>query len=261
MLRLAKLDYANSSEPEFNDSSESIFIEEFLEVFNSHIKGRWLPTSGAGSRAVGETFEAAFNVARNNSSGPDWRDLEFKCSLEKTARSGRPKGLFLKEPSWVDGTKNLNDRVLRYGYPDDLGRPACFQHVRIKPNKHGLALRPAYESGRLDLIHNDVSIAFWDLDHIETVLRKKLKNTIFARARSLGTGAEQHFQYTRVRYCSEPAAHRFLTCIEEGTAWVEVRMGPRNSRDTKNKNFGCQFRVLDSVIGEIFGRTKVLVTG
>ena len=92
MLGLTKLDYATGSDQEFSGSSESEFIEEFLEVFNSNIKARWIPTSGAGSRAVGETFEAAFNVARNNSSGPDWRDLEFKCSLEKTAKSSRRKG-------------------------------------------------------------------------------------------------------------------------------------------------------------------------
>ena len=114
------------------------FIDEFMQIFDADIRDRWIPTSGAGSRGVGETFEAAFSVPRNSNPGPDWRDLEFKCSLENSATASRPKGLFLKEPTWVDGTRNLNERVEKYGYPDEQGRPSCFHAARIKISKHGL---------------------------------------------------------------------------------------------------------------------------
>ena len=247
------LDWSPDSDPR-----PSEFIDEFMEIFDADVRGRWLTTSGAGDRAVGETFEAAFSVPRNNNPGPDWRDLEFKSSLEHREASNRDKGLFLKEPTWVDGAQGLNERISKYGYSDGLGRPACFQGVRVAPNIHGLSLRPMYEARRLELLHNDTVVAHWAIDVLEDKLRGKLKNTIFARAKSRGAGNSQEFWYTGVRYCSGPSGRVFMDCIANGTAWLEIRMGPKSSVDNKNKNFGCQFRVSDSTLGDIFSRIEVL---
>ena len=101
-------------------------------------------------------------------------------------------------------------------------------------------------------------MAFWKVDNLEKILGEKLKNTIFARAKSRGHGDTEEFKYTGVRYCANPSGKRFLECIANSTAWVELRMGPKNSNDNKNKNFGSQFRVLDSAIGNIFSRIEVL---
>ena len=49
-----------------------------------------------------------------------------------------------------------------------------------------------------------------------------------------------------------------MDCIANGTAWLELRMGPKSAVDNKNRNAGCQFRVLDSTLGDIFSRIEVL---
>ena len=247
------LDWSPGAEPR-----PSEFIDEFMEIFDDKIGDRWLPTSGAGSRGVGETFEAAFAVTRNNSTGPDWKDLEFKCSIERAETTSRPKGLFLKEPTWIDGTRDLNERVERYGYPDEQERSSCFHAARIKPSKHGFALRPMHEMNRLELLHNNTVVAYWDIDALEEKLSEKLNNTVFARAKSRGAGEAEEFRYIGIRYCANPSGRRFMDCIANGAAWVEIRIGPRNSNDNRNKNWGCQFRVMDSTLGEIFSRIEIL---
>ncbi|MDA7938549.1 MvaI/BcnI family restriction endonuclease [Pirellulales bacterium] len=243
--------------PHSNASSSSSFLDEFMDVFNSRIRNRWIATSGAGDRAVGETFESIYEVPRNNSQASDWKDLEFKCITGSDTESSKDKKLFLKEPQWNDGL-NLEQRIKEYGYLDNEGRPRCFHRVTINPNKHGFSLVVDFDAKQTDLLFNNVSRGCWSKERLSDALSGKMKHTVFVTANKRGNGPDEEFKYTGVRYCTNPSINCLMTCLADGSANIQLRMGLKTDY-SGFKNYGSQFRIKDSAIPLLFSRTNLLV--
>lgn len=239
----------------------SAYVDLFIERFNREIAGEWFKSVSSDDSGVGETFESLYKIARNNVSGPDWKDIEFKCSVEGAHTNKRDKKLFLKEPSWIDGTRTLKDRLEKYGYRGKYGELSLFQKASVTENSRGIALDADSAVGTLFLVFSLKPVAKWQHEIIHAAVEAKLRHTVFVTARQRIRNGSTEYRYEHVRYCSHPSGKQLIRAIENGNAWIELRMGPENSRTLKPKNFGTQFRILDRSLADLFSTIQVLIDG
>ena len=159
-----------------NDQSErdSKALQVFLHKFDVLSKQGFVPTLRPGSTGVGYTLETMLDIPENNSPGGDFMGMELKAFRDDDLHmdDAEKMNLFLKEPKWVDGLVG-KQRVPKYGYVDENGRPALYSTVTIKESSHGFVFRVDFESQRLWLVKDGKDIAFWNFSTLESRLIEK----------------------------------------------------------------------------------------
>ena len=236
--------------------SESLI--ELLGMFDD-IKARgYVQTLRSGSTGVGYTFETLMGIEENNDEWADFKGIEIKTFRSKDLKlSGADKtNLFLKEPRWKDGLKNMAERVRKYGYIDENGRPALYSTVKIKQNSHGLKFEIVKSKEEIDIQKKTVPIAFYGYKDISKRLKEKHTETVFIAALNKGRGTGEEFHYKTLTYCLNPDVKAFNSLVSTGDVMLELRMhiNPKGSV----RNHGSAFRITKNKLPDLFNKVVCL---
>ena len=191
------------------------------------------------------------DIQENNSPGGDFMGMELKAFRDDDIAmdDAEKMNLFLKEPHWIDGLKG-KQRVPKYGYVDDNGRPALYSTVTINESSHGFAFRVDRGQQRLWLTFEGEDVAFWDFSTLEKRLLEKHSETVFVSAHSRGKGKEEQFHYYGVTWCADPSVDSFVQLIEAGDVMLELRMHLKPSGSLRNH--GSAFRIKQNRIPDLY---------
>lgn len=248
----AKLDQTPSiSSDQKPEATESEALAAFLMKFDLLSKQGFVPTLRRGSTGVGYTLETMLGVPENNSPGGDFMGMELKAFRDDDLHmdDAEKMNLFLKEPHWVDGLVG-KQRVSKYGYVDENGRPALYSTVTIKESSHGFVFRVDFESQRLWLVKDGKDIAFWNFLTLERRLIEKHSEAVFVSARAHGAGKNERFHYYGVTWCAEPSVDSFVRLVEAGAVMLELRMHLKPNGSLRNH--GSAFRIKQNRIPDLY---------
>lgn len=226
-------------------------LREFLKRFDPISQRGYVRTMRAGSTGIGYTLESLLNIRENNAPHGDLLGLEIKAYRddERQFDDRHKMNLFLKEPVWHDRNSTA-DRIRRYGYTDDQGRPAWYQSVTIQRNQARLSLALDHEQGRVLLKRRRRTIAHWTFDVLRQRLTEKLNEIVFVAAATRGTGGDEEFHFRTVTYCRQPSIEQLLHLIEAGVVIVELRMHVQPTGTARNH--GTAFRLKKHRLIDLF---------
>lgn len=223
-----------------------------LREFDQVKETGYIKTLRSGSTGVGYTFETLLGIEENNHSGPDFMGIELKCFRMKDSQPDEKKNLFLKEPEWIDNSKNMNERLHKYGYFDkENQRQALFSTATCTQNSHGLKLSVDEENEWVFLDYYDEHIARYDFETIKGRLDEKLTEAAFIGAKKRGVGVNEEFYYQTLTYYTSPSVREFISLIKSGHVKLEIRM-------REGKNYGTCFRIMESKLPELYARAERL---
>ncbi len=242
------LDWHLSIQPVQRNNGIDILLEEFDKIKEMG----YVKTLRSGSTGVGYTFESLMGIEENNSSGPDFKGIELKCFRLKQNQSKEKMNLFLKEPEWIDGSKNQNERLERYGYFDaENQRQALYSTPTININTHNLSLSVDNETENVYLCFNNTPIGKYDFTTIQFRLNEKLTESAYIGAENRGKDKNEEFHYVELTYYSGPSIKEFIQLIESGDVMMEIRMHTK-------RNHGTCFRVKEEKLIQLYSRTERL---
>lgn len=236
-------------------ASTSPALREFLRRFDPVARQGFVRTRRAGPTGIGYTLETLLGIRENNSPRGDLLGMEIKAYRDdEDAFDDRHKmNLFLKEPTWNDSAKAA-DRIRRFGYTDDQGRPAWYQSVTCHRNSSGLSLAVDAEQRRVQLKRRRRVIGYWSFDVLQQRLSEKLNETVFVAAATKGSGKDEHFHFRTVTYCAGPSVDRLIELIEAGDVIVELRMHVKESGAARNH--GTAFRLRKHRLIDLFAEQQ-----
>jgi len=235
------------------DSSPALIA--FLKEFDVLSEQGFVPTLRSGSTGIGYTLETMLDIPENNSPGGDFMGMELKAFRDDDLHmdDAEKMNLFLKEPQWIDGLVG-KQRVPKYGYVDENGRPALYSTVTIKESSHGFVFRVDRESQRLWLVNHDQDIAFWNFSTLERRLIEKHSQAVFVSAHAEGAGKEEQFHYYGVLWCAEPSVDSFVRLVQDGAVMLELRMHLKPNGSLRNH--GSAFRIKQNRIPDLYRITR-----
>jgi hypothetical protein len=237
---------------------QSAGLLELLDMFDGIKAKGYIRTMRAGPTGVGYTFETLMEIKENNDGWADFKGIEIKTFRSKELKlTGADKtNLFLKEPRWKDGLKNMAERVRQYGYIDDEGRHALYSTVKIRQNSHGLKFEIMHVKDEIDIQRYTVPIAFYGFEDISKRLREKHTETAFVAALHKGAGVNEEFHYGTLTYCLNPDVNAFNSLIETGDVMLELRMHIKSNGTVRNH--GSAFRITKNKLPDLFKKVVCL---
>ncbi len=241
------LEWTNNTEVTKNSAIDDLLIE-----FDKVNASGFIKTMRSGSTGVGYTFETLLGIEENNDSGPDYKGIELKCFRLKGARASDKMNLFLKEPTWIDGSKNMAERLERYGYYDaDNDRQALFSTPTINENTHKFRLSVDEPNELVYLEYDKTPIAEYSFTIIKARLDEKLTEAVYIGAKNRGKGDKEEFHYSTLTYYTGPSIREFIALIKSKDVFMELRMRTQ-------KNYGTCFRIKADKLLDLYARTERL---
>ncbi|SNC59212.1 MvaI/BcnI restriction endonuclease family protein [Marinobacter sp. es.048] len=227
-------------------------VKSLLSQFDKIKSEGYLRTLRAGSTGIGFTFETLIGIEENNDSGPDFMGIELKCHRLKKGPDTGVRNLFLKAPTWIDGSKNRLQRLERYGYEDaKRNRRALFSKVSSNANSHGLQLVVSENEESVYLTYQGTQVAKYSFKVLDFRLSEKVTEIAFIGATSRNKGDQEEFSYQTLTYYQTPSIKQFISLIDCGDVHLELRMHDK-------KDYGCCFRIKESKLTELYARVEHL---
>lgn len=226
--------------------------ERLSSLFESNIKGQWLPLMNASPYARGDTFERLVGKKRDNASAPDFGDIEIKASDSSGASM---ISLFTKSPA------QNNELRQRFGMTalDAEGVPykrlsTTFNTKNFtKPKKYDYAFKIVADRAqrKLKVVVSDKAGAvvsdgevFWDFDELENAVVKKLSRVAVVQY-ELDDANPGVIRYSQLDLNEGFTFEKFLQAVDAGDLQVDFRLGQYGSGKMKGKlhDHGTAFRM------------------
>lgn len=228
-------------------------IHDFLEIFDQIKKMGWVESHRSGDTGIGKTFEDLLGKCEDNLSLPDYKGIEIKS---KRLASGSLITLFTKAPS--DPKKANNYLRETFGsFEDDSGLKTLHTTVNAKSfntfkNTYGFKIDIDRNTQKLllvikDLITNNIvsNEVCWTFNDIKNCLNSKLKWLACVSADEKKQNGSVYFNYTDFELITDLNFENFLSALENGDAFVDIRIGVFHSgkKAGKTHDHGTGFRM------------------
>ncbi len=211
----------------------------------------WIPATGSGDFAVGDTLENALGIARNNLRSPDYKGIELKS--KRTVRDGIQKSgrttLFTKTP---DKGMSYREIVSAFGREkiDKKGKKRLGLYDTIsstKTDSFGLRLYVNEVLARVELRYVmdavDEYVSSWSFKCLRDAAATKHHETMFVDAESKTISGKEYLHFVSATYTNKPNILQLPALIEKGIITVDIA-GHLDLATGKWRDHGMLWRVL-----------------
>ena len=223
-------------------------LEDFIREFTI-IKGMgWIQTHRSGPTGIGKTLEDLLGIPENNLDQPDFGDYELK-----SGRIDSPTMLtmFTRAPQPAKANTYLREK---YGYSSSVyDNDEKVLHSTLSANR----FTPIANTGNMLRIHcrpdgiyiesqDVIEDIFWSREALRKCFEKKYKNKfVYAKALTRGTGSNEEFHFIEAYEVSGFDYDAFITLLETGKIYVDLRIGQYHNGKNKGKthDHGTGFRI------------------
>tara|TARA_R100000664_G_C2713593_1_gene109512 strand:+ start:187 stop:885 length:699 start_codon:yes stop_codon:yes gene_type:complete len=213
--------------------------KDFVDQFNSNIKGRWFPLSSHGPHAVGDEFEILMGKTIDNSTACDIPEInmEIKTKFKKgkvTIMCSSPDVPIKELGSLYGGSEGQLVSTVKCGRINNLG------------------LSLGFKDDTLVMIHgqgpNATVVCKWDRSDLSSKLKRKMPNLAMIHSKK----EKGQVVYESMDIYENVDIDKFFHLIELGKIVVEPRLYMSKSKG-KLIDKGTAFRAIrENVITELF---------
>jgi hypothetical protein len=235
-------------------------LDEFITSYRNICNEGWKKTHRSGDTGIGKTLEDLLDITENNKDQPDFGEYELKSAR---INSNSMLTLFTKTPKPRGAAKNLRDN---FGYYRD-GNPnnEKILHTTLSTENFvmiadtGKQLKIHYESNKISIIdNNQEEYGYWFIEDLQQAFERKYKNKlVYARAQSRGAGSQEEFKYTDAYILSGFDYNTFVSLIEQGKIYIDLRIG--QYPDGRTHDHGTAFRIKEKDRPKLFKIKKQIV--
>ena len=228
-----------------------ITLNDFIEEFEKVKAMGWIRTHRAGPTGIGKTLEDLLGIPENNLDEPDFGDYELKsCRID----SNSMLTMFTRAPEPRRANTYLR---MKYGYSsnaydnDEKVLHSTLSADRFTPvadTGHKLKISCAADGIYIDC-EDGVENIFWSREALKACFEKKYKNKfVYAKALSRGEGANEEFKFVEAYEVSGFDYDAFISLLEEGKIYVDLRIGQYHHGRNKGKthDHGTGFRIKEN---------------
>lgn len=228
-----------------------ITLNDFIEEFEKVKAMGWIRTHRAGPTGIGKTLEDLLGIPENNLDEPDFGDYELKsCRID----SNSMLTMFTRAPEPRRANTYLR---MKYGYSsnaydnDEKVLHSTLSADRFTPvadTGHKLKISCAADGIYIEC-EDGVENIFWSREALKACFEKKYKNKfVYAKALSRGEGANEEFKFVEAYEVSGFDYDAFISLLEEGKIYVDLRIGQYHHGRNKGKthDHGTGFRIKES---------------
>lgn len=234
--------------------------EELKNLFYQIKNMGWIKSHRSGNTGVGKTFEDLLNKKEDNLALPDFKDIEIKS--QRNASSSMIT-LFTKSPDYPTCVntflrENFGNISQKYNGKKILHTTINAKNFNTHISGNDFKILIDKEHNRLTLQvrdHNTRKIiyenAYWSFENIEKSLTEKLKFISVIGADEKVENNINYFQYNKIQLITGLTLKNFLTALENGDIFVDIRIGVYNTGKNKGKthDHGTGFRItLDNLL-------------
>ena len=211
----------------------------------------WIRTHRAGPTGIGKTLEDLLGIPENNLDEPDFGDYELKsCRID----SNSMLTMFTRAPEPRRANTYLR---MKYGYSsnaydnDEKVLHSTLSADRFTPvadTGHKLKISCAADGIYIEC-EDGVENIFWSREALKACFEKKYKNKfVYAKALSRGEGANEEFKFVEAYEVSGFDYDAFISLLEEGKIYVDLRIGQYHHGRNKGKthDHGTGFRIKEN---------------
>lgn len=228
-----------------------ITLNDFIEEFEKVKAMGWIRTHRAGPTGIGKTLEDLLGIPENNLDEPDFGDYELKsCRID----SNSMLTMFTRAPEPRRANTYLR---MKYGYSsnaydnDEKVLHSTLSADRFTPvadTGHKLKISCAADGIYIEC-EDGVENIFWSREALKACFEKKYKNKfVYAKALSRGEGANEEFKFIEAYEVSGFDYDAFISLLEEGKIYVDLRIGQYHHGRNKGKthDHGTGFRIKEN---------------
>ena len=228
-----------------------ITLNDFIEEFEKVKAMGWIRTHRAGPTGIGKTLEDLLGIPENNLDEPDFGDYELKsCRID----SNSMLTMFTRAPEPRRANTYLR---MKYGYSsnaydnDEKVLHSTLSADRFTPvanTGHKLKISCAADGIYIEC-EDGVENIFWSREALKACFEKKYKNKfVYAKALSRGEGANEEFKFVEAYEVSGFDYDAFISLLEEGKIYVDLRIGQYHHGRNKGKthDHGTGFRIKEN---------------
>ena len=228
-----------------------ITLNDFIEEFEKVKAMGWIRTHRAGPTGIGKTLEDLLGIPENNLDEPDFGDYELKsCRID----SNSMLTMFTRAPEPRHANTYLR---MKYGYSsnaydnDEKVLHSTLSADRFTPvadTGHKLKISCAADGIYIEC-EDGVENIFWSREALKACFEKKYKNKfVYAKALSRGEGANEEFKFIEAYEVSGFDYDAFISLLEEGKIYVDLRIGQYHHGRNKGKthDHGTGFRIKEN---------------
>lgn len=226
-------------------------LNDFIVEFEKVKAMGWIKTHRAGPTGVGKTLEDLLGIPENNLDEPDFGDYELKsCRID----SNSMLTMFTRAPEPRRANTYLR---IKYGYSsnaydnDEKVLHSTLSADRFTPvadTGHKLKISCAADGIYIEC-EDGVENIFWSREALKACFEKKYKNKfVYAKALSHGEGANEEFKFVEAYEVSGFDYDAFISLLEEGKIYVDLRIGQYHHGRNKGKthDHGTGFRIKEN---------------
>ena len=228
-----------------------ITLNDFIDEFEKVKAMGWIRTHRAGPTGIGKTLEDLLGIPENNLDEPDFGDYELKsCRID----SNSMLTMFTRAPEPRRANTYLR---MKYGYSsnaydnDEKVLHSTLSAERFTPvadTGHKLKISCAADGIYIEC-EDGVENIFWSREALKACFEKKYKNKfVYAKALSRGEGANEEFKFIEAYEVSGFDYDAFISLLEEGKIYVDLRIGQYHHGRNKGKthDHGTGFRIKEN---------------
>lgn len=226
-------------------------LNDFINEFEKVKAMGWIKTHRAGPTGIGKTLEDLLGIPENNLDEPDFGDYELKsCRID----SNSMLTMFTRAPEPHRANTYLRTK---YGYSSNAyDNDEMVLHSTLSANRftpiantgHKLKISCAADGIYIES-EDGVENIFWSREALRACFEKKYKNKfVYAKALSQGEGANEEFKFVEAYEVSGFDYDAFISLLEEGKIYVDLRIGQYHHGRNKGKthDHGTGFRIKES---------------
>lgn len=226
-------------------------LNDFIVEFEKVKAMGWIKTHRAGPTGIGKTLEDLLGIPENNLDEPDFGDYELKsCRID----SNSMLTMFTRAPEPRRANTYLR---IKYGYSsnaydnDEKVLHSTLSADRFTPvadTGHKLKISCAADGIYIEC-EDGVENIFWSREALKACFEKKYKNKfVYAKALSHGEGANEEFKFVEAYEVSGFDYDAFISLLEEGKIYVDLRIGQYHHGRNKGKthDHGTGFRIKEN---------------
>lgn len=225
-----------------------VTLEDFIREFTKIKERGWIQTHRTGPTGIGKTLEDLLGIPENNLDEPDFGDYELKsCRINSQSMLT----MFTRAPQPAKANTYLRKK---YGYSSSVyDNDEKVLHSTLSADR----FTPIANTGNMLKIHckldgiyiesqDAIENVFWSREALKKSFEKKYKNKfVYAKALNRGTASNEEFHFIEAYEVSGFDYDAFITLLEAGKIYVDLRIGQYHNGKNKGKthDHGTGFRI------------------
>ncbi|MCL2774105.1 MAG: MvaI/BcnI family restriction endonuclease [Oscillospiraceae bacterium] len=230
-------------------------LDDFICEFRKIREMGWIPTHRTGSTGIGKTLEDRLGIIENNLDAPDFGEYELKSAR---LNSNSMLTIFTRAPQPAKANTFLRQK---YGYSssaydnDEKVIHSTLNAVSFTPiSDTGYKLKVQCAGERIYIANEkEIEKVYWDKESLRKAFNKKYTNKfVYVKAESRNDNKIEEFHFISAYIVSDFDYDGFLSLLEQGKIYVDLRIGQyhsgKNAGKTHDHGTGFRIRERDQVL-------------